>query len=128
MQRELSVLIVDDDEIILTILNAILERAGHTVRWARNALEAIAVIGESPPDIIFTDIYMPEADGFELINWLREQGHEIPLIAMSGTEGPLVDHLSLAGRLGAHSVLYKPITPESAEAAIAQVLAMVPAH
>jgi len=117
-----SILVVDDDEVFRTILNSILSQAGHLVEWAGNGADAIAAIERRRPDAIFTDIYMPDSDGFELINWLRESRIEIPLIAMSGTQGPLVDHLTLAGRLGADAVLYKPLTAESVMGALANAL------
>ena len=120
----LSILVVDDDEIFRTVLNAILEKAGHVVHWAENASRAIAAIECRRPDAIFTDIYMPDSDGFELINWLREARIEVPLIAMSGTQGPLVDHLTLAGKLGADAVLYKPLTAESVIGALERAIAL----
>jgi two-component system cell cycle response regulator CpdR len=113
------VLIVDDDETIRLVLGAIVRKAGYLVAFVSNAREAIAEISAAPPSIIFTDIFMPEADGFELINWLRRHGLSIPLVAMSGSNKTLTGQLGLAETLGAHATISKPFLEEGVLRAIA---------
>ena len=102
------VLIVDDDEGIRLSLGAIVRKAGYLVTFVSNAREAIAEIGDAPPSMIFTDIFMRETDGFELINWLRRQGSSIPLIAMSASNATLTGQLGIAAKLGAGATISKP--------------------
>jgi CheY-like chemotaxis protein len=103
-----TILVVDDDDSLRDLLRRMFESVQYKVILASNAQAAIATIGKTPPDIILTDIYMPEADGFELINWLRKNATTIPVIAMSGTATPRYDQLSIAENLGAAAVLEKP--------------------
>jgi CheY-like chemotaxis protein len=103
-----TILVVDDDEGLRSMLQRMFESVQYKVILASNARTAIAVVTETPPDIILTDIYMPEADGFELINWLRKNDSAIPVIAMSGTATPRYDQLSIAENLGAAAVIEKP--------------------
>ena len=85
-----------------------MRKAGYLVAFVSNAHEAIAEIGDAPPNIIFTDIFMRDADGFELINWLRRQGSAIPLIAMSASNKTLTGQLGIAEKLGADATISKP--------------------
>jgi CheY-like chemotaxis protein len=121
-------LIVDDDEGSRLVLGAIVRKAGYLVTFVSNAREAIAWIGDAPPSVIFTDIFMREADGFELINWLRRQGSSIPLIAMSGSNKTLTGQLRLAEKLGARATISKPILePDVLKAMALAIGAQTPA-
>jgi len=98
--------------------------SGHSVVQAPNAKAASALLQEQAPDLVITDIYMPEGDGFEMLNELRGREPQIPVIAMSGggaQEG--MDVLRIAGRLGAKKVLYKPFARRQLLEAIAEALA-----
>ena len=111
MSRESNrrVLIVDDDELTRLVLGRIVRKAGYLVGFVSTAQDAIAEIGAAAPDIVFTDIRMPETDGFALINWLRRSHSTIPLIAMSGANTALTGQLGLAAKLGARATIAKPI-------------------
>jgi len=90
---------------------------------APNAAAAIAAVTERQPDVVLTDIYMPDADGFELINALREHNVSVPVVAMSG--GGRVggyDNLSVATHLGAAAVIDKPFSNASLIETIERVL------
>jgi CheY-like chemotaxis protein len=91
------------------VLGRIVHKVGYLAAFVSNAREAITAIGAAVPDIIFTDIYMPEADGFALINWLRRRTGSIPLVAMSGANKTLTGQLGLAAELGAHATVSKPL-------------------
>ena len=104
------VLVVDDDAGLRDSIRAVLESMGFLVSTAGNAREAIVEVGAQRPDVILTDIYMPEADGYELISALRSFNENIPIVAMSGgaLQYGLEDHLGMAKRLGAEATLCKP--------------------
>jgi two-component system chemotaxis response regulator CheY len=118
-----TVLVVDDDPDLLQSLRVLLEAYDYTVIMAANAAAAIAAVSQRKPDIVLTDIYMPDADGFELINALREHSADVPVVAMSG--GGRVggyDNLSVATHLGAAAVIDKPFSNASLIETIARVL------
>jgi CheY-like chemotaxis protein len=109
-----SVLVVDDDPDLLQSLRVLLESYDYRVTMAGNAAAAIAAVTDQPPDVVLTDIYMPDADGFELINALRQRAAAVPIIAMSG--GGRVgnyDNLAIATHLGAAAVIDKPFSNAS---------------
>lgn len=115
---------VDDDPDLLQSLRVLLEAYDYTVIMAANAAAAIAAVKERRPDVVLTDIYMPDADGFELINTLREHNLTVPVVAMSG--GGRVgnyDNLSIATHLGAAAVIDKPFSNASLIDTIERVLA-----
>ena len=107
-----SVLIVDDDESLRETLRRMVASVGYAVECAEDAKAAVTAIEARAPDIIITDIYMPAGDGFELLNWLRNNAVRIPVIAMSGSSSSsslgVYDQLSVAEHLGAAAVIDKP--------------------
>jgi CheY-like chemotaxis protein len=119
-----NILLVDDNDDARMTVARILEMSGHTVVQAANAKEASALLKDQSPDLVITDIFMPEGDGFEMLNELRGREPRIPVIAMSGggvQQG--MDVLAIAGRLGAKNVLYKPFARRQLLDAIAEALA-----
>ncbi len=116
------VLIVDDDEVIRMALGAIVRKAGYLVTYVSSAREAIAQIGDVPPNLIFTDVFVREADGFALLNWLRRTGSAIPLIAMSASNAMLTGQLGTATKLGAQATIAKPFRAADVLGAIERAL------
>ena len=124
MAEGVKILLVDDNDDARVTVARILEMSGHSVVQAPNARAASALLKEQAPDLVITDIFMPEGDGFEMLNELRDREPKIPVIAMSGggvQQG--LDVLSIAGRLGAKTVLYKPFARRQLLEAIAAALA-----
>ena len=109
---------VDDDEVVRLSLARIMQKAGYLVAFVSTAREAIAEISAEPPDIVFTDVFMPGTDGFELMNWLRRRKRPIPLVAMSGANRTLTGQLGLASKLGAKATISKPFREEDVLEAI----------
>jgi len=124
-ERVPSVLIVDDDESLRDTLRRMVESVGYDVHCAEDARTAIATVADREPDIIITDIYMPAGDGFELLNWLRNNGIRTPVIAMSGSISGAgeYDQLSVAEHLGAAAVIDKPFRQSKLVETIDRVLA-----
>ncbi len=116
------VLIVEDDEAFRTVLKQMLLTAGHVVMEAASGREAIRALRLEPPDLVLTDLVMPDQDGLEVIMMLRKEIPEIPVIAMSGglANSPL--YLDLAKKLGARRLLFKPFAPEQLFAALQEAL------
>ena len=80
-----KILLVDDDGVILKLVGAFLERIGFQVGRASNGLEALRLVREHLPDLVITDVRMPELNGIELTTRLR--GHHrtarVPIIMLS---------------------------------------------
>ena len=124
------ILVVDDTEDIRTLLARVIERAGAKVRTASSAEEALAAIGEAPPDLILTDIGMPDADGFELLDRVRrlprEEVRDIRAIALTGFTSHGYRERCLAAGFEDH--LAKPIDLEDLIVSIARALGRGPAR
>lgn len=94
-------------------LRAVLEDAGCEVILAPGGRAGLALASEHAPDLIITDIMMPEMDGLEVIRSVRSTTKAPPLVAMSG--GGRIDDrdiLTQALSLGAVAILCKPFDPE----------------
>lgn len=106
-----DILVVDDEPMIREGLKVALELEGHTATTASDGNEALRMISEKKPDLIITDIIMPESDGIEVICSVKENNPEIKILAISG--GGRIsakDHLKIAKQLGATGVLTKPFS------------------
>lgn len=118
------ILIIDDDHAVRTVLRLTLVLSGYAVTEATNGREGLAVLDRGDrPDLVLTDIIMPDLDGLELLWELRQRGSPVKVIAMSG--GSRVganDHLDKARLLGAQRVLAKPFTREVLLLTIREVL------
>ena len=122
-----SILVVEDSEPIRTMVATILEQAGYRVSQADNARDAIAAVGGVSPDLVITDIFMPEGDGFEMLREIRGRTPPIPVIVMSGSaKTGTVNFLDLADHLGAAQVLAKPFKRQQLLDAVASALATAP--
>lgn len=84
--RCFHVLIVDDRQAIRYVTQQLLEKLGHEVRTAKNGVDALEMIDESKPDIVFSDITMPIMGGHKLASRIREQAilNSIYLVALTG--------------------------------------------
>ena len=106
------IFLAEDNELIRENLAAILSEAGHEVHQADNGGGVLSALKAFSPDLVLTDVFMPEMDGIELIRVLAEQNPHLPIIAMTG--GGKYQAPALATRLatttGATRVLEKPIS------------------
>jgi CheY-like chemotaxis protein len=113
--NKVQVLLVDDETDSLVLATHILEFAGATVFSASSAHAALAALTQFHPDILISDIGMPEVDGYELIKKVRSlplpQGGIIPAIALTAYAGEFDREQVLAAGFQQH--LSKPIDPET---------------
>ena len=116
------VLVIDDDEFVRIVLQSILGGAGYDVLLAEEGRAGLEAARERSPDIIITDLVMPEVDGLEVIRSLVAGGSQVPILAMSGgTRIDSQDGLKLALSLGAAGACEKPFDPDD-------ILDLVRAH
>ncbi|MGC2109704.1 MAG: response regulator [Candidatus Korobacteraceae bacterium] len=78
------ILVVDDEPSIRESLGMLLMSVGYDVAMAENGVSAVAQLNEMVPDLIVTDINMPQMSGIELISHIRSQYPAISIVAMSG--------------------------------------------
>jgi len=117
------ILVIDDDTQLRTLLVRVLQQAGHEVADADNGRRGLALVAEYGPELVVTDIVMPEQEGLETIQALRRDHPGLPIIAMSGGAAyGSGAYLQMAGKLGAAATLRKPFDPEDLVAAIEAVL------
>jgi YesN/AraC family two-component response regulator len=122
------IILVDDDEAVRVIMRMALVRMGHVVKEAGNGREAMKFCSEKEPDLMMTDIIMPEQEGIETIGAVRKKYPAVRVIAMSGGgRMSATDYLQTALAMGADAVLAKPFSSEELEALVAKVLGKAPA-
>lgn len=105
--KNATLLIVEDDVFTRTSMTAYLTAEGYSVNKAGNGLEALEGIESSQPDLVITDLRMPEMGGLELLKKLKDAYPQLPVIIISGegTMGSVIEAL----QLGARDYLQKPI-------------------
>lgn len=118
------ILVVDDEPLMRRTIRAGLEKAGHQVEEAQDGEEGLRRFTELRPDLVITDIVMPEREGVETIRAIRAASPNTPIIAMSGggSAGAML-FLDIADKLGATRTLPKPIRNAELLATVAHCLA-----
>ncbi len=123
------ILVIDDEDELRSMLRQMLEHAGHEVAEAVNGAAGIEIYERDAPDLIITDIIMPEKEGVETIIALRRADPALPIIAISGG-GRLdaTDFLTMAKKLGARRTLTKPFRRDQLLEAVGECLASATAE
>jgi CheY-like chemotaxis protein len=108
-----KILVFDDEPSILLMLKKLLEKAGHEVEVALNGKDGMVLFEKNKPDLLITDIIMPEKEGLETIYELRRSYPELKIIAISGGGriGP-DGYLPGAKLMGANAIFTKPLIPK----------------
>lgn len=103
-KRPRPVLIVDDDDDLLELEEAVLREHGIHVTTARNGAEALIAMQQDPPALIVLDIQMPGVDGPSFARELRQQLRHVPLVVLTAAADPRHE----ADRCNAEAYLAKP--------------------
>ena len=120
------ILVVDDEVQVRAALRAMLESAGHKVHEAAGGREAtVAVLRDRVPDLVITDILMPDHDGIDAILTIRQMYGDLPIIAITGSAFADLD-LDTAKAFGATRALVKPIRRDVLLSAVSECLAANP--
>ena len=108
-----KIFVFDDEISILLMVRKMLEKNGHEVETALNGKEGIELFEKGKPDLLITDIIMPEKEGLETIFTLKKKYPDLKIIAISGGGriGP-DEYLPVAKLLGASAVFQKPLIPK----------------
>jgi DNA-binding response OmpR family regulator len=104
-----KVLLIDDDAALLGLMAQAFADAGYTIRTAENGRKGLLALDSYKPDLVVTDIVMPEMEGIGAILQIKRRPRPPKIIAISGAgPGGRRDYLSWARHLGADEVLAKP--------------------
>jgi two-component system, OmpR family, response regulator ResD len=115
-----SVLVVDDEPMVLEVLSRYLSNDGFDVRTANDGEQALARCEQSTPDIVLLDLMLPKIDGYEVFRRLREAGSAVPVIMLTA-KGEETDRI-VGLELGADDYVAKPFSPREVVARVRAVL------
>jgi DNA-binding response OmpR family regulator len=120
------ILVADDDADIRQLVIYALADQGHEVSVAKDGLEAVEHIQESPPDLLILDVMMPELDGYQVLETLGEKGllelTKVLVLTAKGSERDWKQGYDL----GAHRYMTKPFDPDELLAEVSDVLNSTP--
>ncbi|HEX2059829.1 MAG TPA: ATP-binding protein, partial [Thermoanaerobaculia bacterium] len=118
--RGVRLLVVDDDEQVRNYVAAVFRASGADVRSADSVTTAMDLIETWEPDVLLSDLAMPEADGFALLDRLRESNLHIPVIALTAFASPEDRQRALAA--GFDAFVPKPVDPAKLRRAVLDTL------
>lgn len=123
-----TILLVDDEELLLAGLQEMLEIEGYAVITAPNGHQAMACLTEQAIDLVITDLVMPEMDGVDFVQQLRQTQPDLPVIVVSGSTHNImqrygIDNIQVPG---ADASLAKPFKGVDLMAQIRELLAFRP--
>lgn len=104
-----AILLVEDNAAYAAMLRGNLEQEGYDVRVAASGIEGLRQATTTPPDLIILDLMLPAMGGFTVLQRLRDEGHDIPVLIMTarGTEEEKLRGFGL----GADDYIVKPFDP-----------------
>ena len=105
-----DILLAEDERIVRESIAALLENAGHSVRAARNGVEALASFRERKPDIVILDVMMPKMDGFAVCRAIRETDASTPVLFLTALDADASQVQGLG--LGADDYVFKTVPPD----------------
>lgn len=108
MAEQAKILIVDDERDLVDAYVRLLERAGHRCISAFDAHEAIELIDSETPDLVLTDLSLPDSNGIEVVRHARAKAALLPIIVMSGNNTSGINEAARAA--GANLCLLKPVS------------------
>jgi two-component system chemotaxis response regulator CheY len=113
-----TVLVIDDERGFCDVVSVILESQGYEVQQAYEAKDAFGLLTETVPDLILTDLMMPEVDGLSLIRRLRETPDwaQIPVVMVSAHSDPEIQES--AKQAGADGFIAKPFSATELRATV----------
>lgn len=118
------ILVIDDNRDMRDLMRVVLEGAGYSVDLAGDGEAGLQAQRRQPADVVITDLFMPNRDGFETLEQLRTEYPEVKVLVVSGggvkARGP--GYLFTAREVGAHAVLAKPFDNEALLGAVRGLL------
>jgi signal transduction histidine kinase/CheY-like chemotaxis protein len=104
---ELRVILAEDNALVAQVTSKQLDRIFGSIELAENGRKALEKVKENPPDLLITDLFMPEMSGDELVRALKDEGVNIPVVGL--TAAVVGDDIKRFEDVGATAVLPKPL-------------------
>ena len=123
MPAEHTILLIEDDREIATTIRSVLESTGYVVHYAPNGKEGRKLAEEKQPDLVITDMMMPQLGGFPVLEFLKSMAKPPRVIMITANEGGR--HKAYAEWLGVDDYLRKPFAMDVMLDAVARALAKV---
>lgn len=121
--RKNLILIVDDDEAIRYAFSKTFDPKHYSIIGAQNGLEAIKLVEEKRPALVFMDVTMPEMDGLEALEKIREKSPQLPIVIITGYGS--MDTAIKAMQIGAYDYLTKPLDIDKVRIIAKRALEMI---
>ena len=115
-----KVLVVDDEQSIVTLLKYNLETAGYIVEVAYDGEEALEKVNEIQPELVVLDVMLPKKDGIEVCKTIRSDKNLVPILMLTATDDEFDRVLGL--ELGADDYMTKPFSPREVVARVKAIL------
>lgn len=115
-----KILVVDDEQSIVTLLQYNLERSGYDVITASDGEEALEQAENENPDLIVLDVMLPKVDGIDVCKQLRQQKMMVPILMLTAKDEEFDKVLGL--ELGADDYMTKPFSPREVTARVKAIL------
>lgn len=105
-----KIVVIDDDKTITDIIENFLIKTEHEVITFNSSIKGLKYLKTESADILFTDVFMPEKDGYEVVEEIKNMNKNIKIISSSAGMGPMnKEHtLNISSVLGSDIVLEKP--------------------
>lgn len=101
------ILIVEDEVVFRSLLDNFLSSLGAQISLANDGVQALQALSSGTPDLMICDLAMPHMDGIALVEQIRSQGQNLPILVISATEN--MSDIAKVLRLGVQDVLLKPV-------------------
>ncbi len=111
LPSELCILIAEDNLINQKVAQSIFKNIGYEIELAKNGREAVEMMEKNKYDVVFMDLLMPEVDGYQATQQIRQAGYTLPIIAMSADEDDKTR--AAAFKAGMDDYVMKPARVES---------------
>lgn len=124
------ILLIDDDDMVRSLILTVLQDAGYDVAVAVDGLEALDQVRRQAFDLVLCDVFMPRLDGIATLTELRRIDERLPVVMMTAGSPQArrigrrenTDYLALARSLGATGTIEKPFRPHQLAGLVQQVL------
>jgi DNA-binding response OmpR family regulator len=121
--EKIKILIIDDDDLMRLTIKSTLKKFGCAVIEAENGNRGVTLFKNERPNLVITDMLMPDKEGLETISEIRAIDPKAKIIAMSGGgSSKNMKFLQLAEKMGASRIMSKPIKPDELLSAVKNLL------
>ncbi len=115
----MKILLVEDEVLVAELLADAFHKEGHETIVSHSGEEAVQLLRDHRPDVVFLDLVLPKMSGIAVLNRIRSMGLTLPVIIITGH--PDVEDIEEAQRLGVTEVIEKPFVLKSYSEALARV-------